>query len=134
MLTRGGAGGSREVQVESAVSDRLVTVEIAGSLAEAIAAGLMHPNCTHRLNAYLPGATRIPTATENPQGYADRQRLRELERRVRKYKLAEAAAIDPAAKRTAAAKVRETQAAIRDHTAATGLIRQRAREQVGVAR
>lgn len=134
ILTRSGAGGRRTVTVESAVSDRLVTVEIAGSLAEAVADGLLHPNCTHRLNAYLPGATRIPQATANPQGYADRQRLRELERRVRKWKLREAGAIDPAAKRAAAAKVREAQAAIRAHVDATGLIRQRPREQVGVAR
>lgn len=134
ILARSGLDGRRTVQVESAVSDRMVTVQVAGSLAEAVTDGLLHPACTHRLNAFLPGATRIPTNTANPQGYADRQRLRELERRVRKWKLREAAAIDPAAKRTATAKVREVQAEIRDHVNATGLIRQRAREQIGVAR
>lgn len=134
VLSRSGPGGRRTEQVESAVSGSTVAVEVAGSVDEAVADGLLHPNCTHRLTAYLPGATQPPTRTANPQGDAARQRLRELERRVRKAKLREAAAIDPAAKRAAAAKVRDVQRQIRDHTEATGLIRQRPREQIGVAR
>jgi GNAT superfamily N-acetyltransferase len=131
VLTIAGADGARERQMPSAVGRSTVTVHVAGSIAEAVAEGLMHPNCTHRYNAYLPGVTRLPTGTQNPQGYADRQKLRALERRVRKAKLAAAAVIDPAAQRSADAKIRDAQAAIRDHVAATGLIRQRAREQIG---
>lgn len=134
VLTRGGQPGERTIRAESAVSDRLVNVEIAGTLAEAIAQGLFHPNCTHNVTAYLPGATRSPTDTANPQGYADRQKLRALERAVRRAKLLETGAIDPAAKKAARAKVRAAQAAIRAHIDATGLIRQSAREQIGVAR
>lgn len=134
VLARSGLGGRRTEHVASAISDRIVAVQVAGSVDEAVADGLLHPNCTHRLTAYLPGATKPPTHTANPQGDADRQRLRELERRVRRAKLQEAAAIDPAAKRAASAKVRDLQAQIREHVDATGLIRQRAREQVGVAR
>lgn len=134
VLTRSGPGGRRTVQVESAVSARMVSVEVTGSVSEAIGDGLFHPNCTHRLTAYLPGATRIPTHTANPEGDKARQQLRALERKVRREKLQEAAAIDPASKRAAAAKVRDLQRQIREHVNETGLIRQRAREQIGVAR
>lgn len=134
VLTRAGPPGERTVQAESAVRSGLVDVDVAGSLAEAIARGLFHPNCTHRVSGYLPGATRRPTNTENPQGYQDRQKLRALERKVRRAKLLEAGAIDAAGKRDARARVRDAQAAIRDHIKATGLIRQPAREQIGTAR
>jgi len=66
--------------------------EYAGTLTAAIARGLFHPNCTHRLTAYIPGLSRPPAwnspgrRTENPAGYVDRQRQRELERRVRESK------------------------------------------------
>ncbi|WP_038843424.1 phage minor capsid protein [Salinispora arenicola] len=134
VLSRSGPAGRRTEHVASATAEDTVAVEVAGSVNEAVRGGLLHPNCTHRLTAYLPGATRPPTHTANPQGDRDRQRLRELERRVRRAKLREAAAIDPAARRAAAAKVRAAQAAIRAHVDATGLIRQRPREQIGVAR
>jgi transposase len=55
-----------------------------GSLDAARAAGLFHPNCTHRANAYTPGLTKPNPGTENPDGYEDRQRQRDLERRIRK--------------------------------------------------
>jgi hypothetical protein len=135
VLTRAGVPGRHTVQAPSAVRrGATVDVEVAGTVAEAISRGLFHPNCTHSLTGYLPGATRRPTRTENPQGYEDRQQLRALERKVRRAKLLEAGAIDPAAKRDAAAKVRAAQAAIREHIRTTGLIRQPAREQIGTAR
>lgn len=111
-----------------------VSVHVAGTVAEAVAAGLHHPNCRHTLSLYLPGVTRIPTHTEDPEGDVARQKLRALERQVRAERLKAAAAIDPAAKKTAEAKIRDLQAQIRDHVAATGLIRQPPREQIGVAR
>jgi hypothetical protein len=56
----------------------------AGTHADAIAAGLHHPNCTHRVSAFTPGLTKpFDRETQNPKGYEDRQRARELERRVR---------------------------------------------------
>ena len=75
-----------------------------------------------------------PRQTADPQGDADRQRLRTMERTLRQWKLREQAAIDPAAKAQAGAKVREWQAAIRTHCASTTAKRQPAREQIGVAR
>lgn len=133
VLARGGKPGPRTVQVQSAISDDLVTVEVAGTVAEAIAAGLMHPNCRHSLSAYLPGVTRIPTNTEDPEGDAARQHLRKLERNVRKARLQEAGALTPEAKKAAGAKVRAGQAAIREHVAATrdlGIMRKPERERI----
>lgn len=113
---------------------RTVTVQVAGSLDRAVRAGLYHPGCRHSHSAYLPGVTRRPTNTADPQGDANRRRLRELERRVRREKMREAAALDPAAKRAAAARVRQAQAGIREHLDRTGQIRQPGRERIGVAR
>lgn len=136
ILARGGAAGARTIEREHATEDgQQVKIKVAGSLDEAIAAGLMHPNCRHSVRAYLPGVTKIPTDTADPDGDKARQHLRSLERLVRQWKLREAAAIDPAAKTAAAAKVRAHQARIAAHVKNTpGLLRQRGREQVGVAR
>lgn len=134
VLTRNGPSSPHTVVVASVTSDRPVTVQVAGSLDAARRAGLMHPNCTHSVSAYLPGATRLPTNTENPQGDRDRQKLRRLEREVRAAKRVEAAAFTAEAKAAAAADVRARQARIRDHVAESGLIRQPAREQINRAR
>lgn len=61
-------------------------LQYAGTLSAAIAKGLFHPSCTHRANAFIPGLTEPMEDTENPQGYEDRQRQRDLERRVRESK------------------------------------------------
>lgn len=135
ILTSTGPGGRQNLEVEHATQDgKKVKVQVAGSVDEAIAAGLMHPNCRHSLSAYLAGVTKPPQQTADPQGDVDRQRLRAMERTLRQWKLREQAAIDPAAKAQAAAKVREWQAAIRAHCASTTAKRQPAREQIGVAR
>jgi hypothetical protein len=131
--------GQRTEQVEHATRVGItVDVRVAGSVTEAVAAGLMHPNCRHSLSAFTPGITELPRrgATADPEGDKARQRLRELERRVRREKTKAAAALDPAAARVHAAKVRQLQAQIRDHidTAPTTLRRRREREQIGTAR
>lgn len=131
ILTRGGPGGRRTVQVEHGTRDgELVDVHVAGSVDQAVSAGLMHPNCRHSLSAYLPGVTRIPTNTEDPEGDKARQQLRALERKVRASKLKAEAAIDPAARKVHEAKTRQLQGQIREHVKATGLIRQPSREQI----
>ncbi|AYF30614.1 minor capsid protein [Micromonospora tulbaghiae] len=134
VLARVGVGARTLKVPHTTRAGQMVTVEVAGSVAEAIAAGLMHPSCRHSLSAYLPGITRAPTNTEDPEGDRARQHLRYLERQVRSWKLRQEAVIDPAAAKTAGAKVRAYQARIRAHVAATGLIRQPAREQIGAAR
>lgn len=125
------AVGAGPVEVEHATIDgQMVTVQVAGTLDEARAVGFMHPNCRHSLSVFLPGVTVPPTDTEDPVGDAHRQRLRHLERQVRKWKRREAAALDESARKQARAKVRAWQTAIRDHVDATGLLRQRHREQL----
>lgn len=112
---------------------------VAGTLDQARAAGLFHPNCRHRAQAWSPdglfpvGEVIVPVGQPDPDGYQARQELRRLERGVRKWKLREAAALDPAARKTARRKVRAWQAAIRTHVDETGVPRQRRREQIGVA-
>ncbi len=49
----------------------LVALTAGGGVA--IADGLMHPNCRHSLNAYLHGATKVPTHTADPEGDAARR-------------------------------------------------------------
>ncbi|CAL9480496.1 hypothetical protein SUDANB99_03072 [Streptomyces sp. enrichment culture] len=133
VLTIGGPAGPRTVRVEHAVEDgRMVPVQVAGSLDEARLAGLQHPNCRHSVSAYTPGITRVADAVSDPAGYEAGQRQRAIERRIRQWKRREAAAVDPAARRAAAAKVRQWQGAMRQHLAAhPDLRRLRHREQIG---
>ncbi|WP_369778843.1 phage minor capsid protein [Streptomyces sp. R33] len=146
VLSLQGPPGPRTVRTEHAVQPsglrgllrppETVAVHIAGSLPEARAAGLFHPNCRHSLSLYLPGVTTRPPHHATPgTSYADTQRQRAIERHIRRWKRAQAAAIDDVARRKAAAKVREWQAAARAHVAAHEHIdRKSAREQIGRAR
>lgn len=124
------------MRTTSVTTGEPMVVRIAGSVDYAISRGLLHPNCRHTINAYLPGATKVPTNTADPEGDKARQQLRALERQVRAAKTQAAAAIDPAAAKAARAKVRALQAEIRQHiaTAPTTLFRQSQREQIGTAR
>lgn len=135
VLSLSGAGAGTYPLPSAVDPDRTVQVKVSGTLDQAKRAGLFHPNCRHSASAYLPGLTKpARTATADPQGDADRQRLRELERRVRREKLREAAALDLAAQARARARARAAQAAIRDHVDSTSAKRQPARERIGVAR
>lgn len=136
ILAIAGPPGPRTVQAEHAINDgEMVAVEVAGTVAEAIAAGLMHPNCRHSLSAYVPGVTRAPTHTEDPEGDEARRKLRALERHVRRWKFRAQVPINPREAARANARVRAYQAAIRAHLKANpGLQRQSHREQIGAAR
>ncbi|MEX5713202.1 phage minor capsid protein [Parafrankia sp. FMc6] len=95
------------------------------------------PITGHSASAYLPGVTRLPEGpTDDPQGDADRQRLRALERKVRAARRLEASAVTPEARKAAAAKVRQGQAAIREHVATSTAKRQphRERADLGLSR
>jgi len=132
VLARSGPTG--RLEVDHATDDATVTVDVVATIREATSAGLLHPNCRHSLSAYFPGETTGPTRTADPQGDADRQRLRALERRLRRWKLKEAAAIDPDARKALGQRVRDVQAEIRDHVKTTTAKRQPQREQIGQAR
>lgn len=116
---------------ESARDGSPVRERVFASMAQAEAAGLHHPMCAHRHTLFVPGVRRPAVLDDDGgTGYADNQKLRGLERDVRQWKRRQAAAITPAEKARAAAKVREKQAAIRDHVDATGARRLRHREQL----
>ncbi|MEG1515146.1 MAG: phage minor capsid protein [Clostridia bacterium] len=104
-----------------------------GTMDEARAAGLFHPNCAHGFSVYVPGLTirgggDRQTPEQNAIGYANRQKLREMERTVRKWKRRQAAAPYPEAERTAKAHVDQWQKRIRAHVEASGIPRGVGRE------
>ncbi|MFD3929695.1 phage minor capsid protein [Streptomyces sp. NPDC058614] len=143
VLTLGQESGPRTIRAEHAIQPsglfaptRTVAVHVAGSLVEARAAGLFHPNCRHSLAAYLPGVTTRPPHHATPgTTYEDTQRQRDIERTIRAWKRREVAAMDEAQRKRAGAYVRKWQKAAREHVAAhPDLRRKPQREQIGAAR
>lgn len=128
------ARGPVSAMQRNAITGAMERVQVDGTVAEATAAGLFHPNCTHNLSGYIHGATKLDRATGNPKGYAERQEQRRLERGVREWKRREAVALTPEAKVRASAKVREWQGMVKAHTDRTGLPRKRNRESLTAAR
>lgn len=84
----------------SMIDDTWVTVTVAGTLTQAEAAGLHHPNCAHTISAYLPGVTQpghVHTGEGTPAGgYAATQAQRRAERDMRAADREMAAATTPA--------------------------------------
>lgn len=135
ILRREGPSGAGSVEVEHATDDdRTVRVRVAGSLPEARAAGLFHPNCRHRVSIYLPGVTQPQPKPPSRATYEQSQQQRYLERQVRAWKRRAAGSVDDAARTKANARVREYQSRIRQLTAETGLPRKGHREQISAAR
>lgn len=133
VLSIGGPSGDRTVTHRLTGAD--VRVEVHATLWGAVARGLFHPNCRHAVAPYLPGVTAPAGAVDDDTvAYADRQRLRELERHVRRWKRREAAALTPPTREKARQRVRGWQAEIRRHTATTSAKRQPLREQINKAR
>lgn len=109
-------GPTGRLTVPHATTGAPVTIDVLTTLPLARAAGLQHPNCRHSIRVYLPGITKRPEKpTADPEGDKARQRQRYIERQIRRWKERQTAALDPAAKRAAAAKVRAWQAEMRDH-------------------
>lgn len=98
-----------------------------------VASNIIVHNCTHRVTAYLPGATKLVAPQRDSLGYEAAQEQRGLERKVREWKRREALALTPEAAATARRKVRYWQGRIREHVDARDLKRLRYREQVGNA-
>lgn len=125
---------SWEGQVLSTSGD--TSGEAVATTGEAEAAGLLHNNCRHSYQLWVPGVTDEPDLDpleERQERYVDRQRQREIERRIREWKR-RAAALEPvdeqAAKR-ARAKVRSWQGRARAHADAPGAKRRYDRESLG---
>ncbi|WP_228974962.1 phage minor capsid protein [Streptomyces sp. DH12] len=146
VLTLGTQSGPHTVRAEHAIQPtglraafrppETVAVHVAGSLTEARAAGLFHPNCRHSLSAFLPGVTTRPPHHATPStSYEDTQRQREIERHIRAWKRRTAIAMDEQARTRANAKVRAWQGEMRKHLAAHPVLRRKPqREQIGSAR
>lgn len=117
----------------SMVGPGTVSVTVDGTVDDARAGGLQHPQCTHSLRGFLPGATQRPGgSTANAEDYAAKQRQREIERNIRKHKERASGALTPEAAAQARAKTRAWQNEMRRHLAANpALKRLRHREQIG---
>jgi hypothetical protein len=129
------------------------TERIAGTVAKAVAEGLLHPNCRHSLLPWHDGAGMVPTAggmerpyiehgrpvssplpIGTPQDYKDEQKLREHERNVRAARRGALTAMTPEAKRTARRSIADAVGALEKHVRETGATRQPRRERIGIAR
>ena len=100
---------------------------------DAIAAGLMHPNCRHTWLPVLP-ETRLPApklwTPEDQAAYDLTQKQRRLELEIRKAKRAVEYALTPEAKADALTDVRAGQARMRAFINDSGLLRRSRREQL----
>lgn len=129
------------------------TETIAGTLAEAIAAGLHHPNCRCSETPWTDGAGAVatvggkergyvqngqpiskPLPIGTPRDYTNEQRLRGHERNVRAASMRVAAAATPQAKSNARAHLTHARAGLEAHVKATGVTRLPQREKAGKAR
>lgn len=116
----------------ASVGDEVDGHEVVSTVALARAGGLWHPNCTHRADPFVPGLTVIDEPTANPEGYADAQKLRQMERHMRQLKRQRDAVQqlgDTAAARRLRARVRAYGLRIEAHAQATGQNRRRERER-----
>lgn len=131
VLRREGPSGAGVVEMEHATeNDRMVRVRVAGSMPEARAAGLLHPNCRHSVSIYLPGLTQPRPKPPSRATYEQTQQQRYYERQIRAWKRRAAAAVNEQDRRAANAKVRAYQGRIRELVAQTGLPRKSRREQL----
>lgn len=129
VLSQGGAVGDR--QEKNVLTGEMVTVRVAGTVSQARAAGLQHPNCKHTFGVFLPGLTKPPPKVEAKGTYEDTQEQRHLERQIRGWKRRAAAAPPGSEERkTANRHLRAYQEQMREHLDKTGLLRQRDREKV----
>jgi hypothetical protein len=127
--------GAGTVTEPDAATNEPVTFEVAGTIEDAYAAGFGHPNCRHTMLPFLPGVTAlVPNqwTARDEQRYRDTQKLRALEREVRKHRQVQAAAITDTQRAAAGRQVRAAQALVRAHTQATGMLRRTRREQTNL--
>lgn len=99
---------------------------------EAHADGLQHPNCTHSISAYIPGLTEQPQRQPKQlreASYNARQRQREIERNIRKYKRREVVALTDDARTKAWQMAAKWEAELERHLAASGREHKRRRER-----
>lgn len=133
ILSADGTPGGPRI-LPHATRSESVTLNVAGTVEEARAAGWGHPNCRCRLVAYSPGLT-IPQddTTYDEEAEKERADQRALEREIRSAKRREASAMTDTDRRRAAQDIRDAQADMRDFIGRTGRNRQSYREQLHFA-
>jgi hypothetical protein len=111
------------------------TERVIATLPEAMAKGLLHPNCRHSILPYADGQSMTPAGLEPKPAaeYAAEQRQRALERKVREHRRRAAVAL-PGQKASAKRRLAASVKASRDHAAHHGVKRRTRRERLGVPR
>ncbi len=126
-------GGPGRRMVPHWRTGQLVPVQVVATLDQAVAAGLMHPNCRHTIRAYLPGVSILlhQGRTADEAGHTARTRQREIERHLRHWREQRAGALTARARERAAERIATWDAAMAAHVAEHKLRRHRYREQIG---
>lgn len=129
------------------------SANVLASLQEALASGLLHPNCRHDLVPFVDGATHLPLVGA-PRGfvrhghpiyrvvipdhdsasYKAQQKQRVLERVIRQQVAVKSVALTPLAKAQANRRLVAARANLAQHIATHHLTRQRYRENPAKAR
>lgn len=123
-----GPAGQHTVKVKQ--GGRSHKVDVYGSLGEARAAGLFHPNCRHNITGYQPGVSTSPAKSDtHGVSYQHTQQQRKLERAARKWDRRRAVALTDEERRKATARFKAYRAQIRKLTDQTGLPRKTNRER-----
>ncbi|MFV0393008.1 MAG: phage minor capsid protein [Coprobacillaceae bacterium] len=103
-------------------------------LSEAIAKGLLHPNCRHLIMTFYPGISRLPKAVDEElalKNYKAEQKQRELENKIRKAKRKVQGYVDDYDIKQAKKDLRDLQKQLREHLAEnTQLRRNPSREKI----
>lgn len=129
VLSIDGTTGARRVRNPITGAMDLINVEYTLDMARE--AGWGHPNCRCSEASYMPGLTTVVNSSSyHPDLEAERDRLRQLERRVRGIKRDEMTASTESSKAYYRERLRAAQAEIRAHVDKTGLKRKRYREQL----
>ena len=102
---------------------------------QAKGSGLFHPNCGHTFTAYVEGLTNANDMMgkrqweQDEKAYADQQKLRAMERRMRQLKMQEAKAVSPEQKAKIKAKIKAQSAKINQFCKDTGIPRKPSNER-----
>lgn len=100
-----------------------------GTLDDAKAAGVFHPNCRCSVGIYLPGFSDPLVHRPDSAGYELQQQQRYLERQIRDAKRLEVLGLDEKAAASARVKVRERQAQLRAHLKANPQLKRQSRRE-----
>lgn len=104
---------------------------VKATLAEAVAAGLLHPSCRHFLIPWVDGmvmTTPLPSARNDGPSYREQQKQRAAEREHRQAATARSLSLTPLAKARANRRLVEARSARNLHAADYHLPRQRTSE------